>query len=89
MAQIPFAIYCRNTRKEGIMIFEKTFNFSFLTFNFRWHRIISSRIPRMTAGYPFETQPSAFDDAVFINRLVCVLRARWMKPAQPFGINIR
>lgn len=24
MAQIPFAIYCKRTRKEGIMMFENT-----------------------------------------------------------------
>jgi hypothetical protein len=44
--------------------------FQLLTFDFHRHRVNPARIPGMASGYPLEPQPTAFQNAIFINRLV-------------------
>ena len=45
-----------------------------------WYGIIPARIKRVTAQYPLYRHPTSLDRAVFINRLVAIMRAARIKP---------
>lgn len=45
------------------------------------YRVIAMATPRMTGKNPPESQPTAFENAIFVNCVNAVLRAGWRIPA--------
>jgi len=39
------------------------------------HRVITSRVKRMAAEYPFQSHPATLEEAIFLDSFIGILRA--------------